>query len=179
MEDDESKMPGWKSMNMFQRNPHFLKKIEHNIMHLQELLKPEDELLDVGCCQGHLYHYLKHPKYTGIDLFPENIAEARNLHPAGKFEVMDLFDLKGSWDVVFCSRVLIHVPNFHKAVAILRAAARKHCIITLPISSDTCELEKDGPYFRTFSKQTVMGSGALEIKTSRPYSTVIYGPLLP
>lgn len=172
-------MPGWNTMAMHQRNPHFLKKIHKNLDDLKEFLKPEDELLDVGCCEGHLFHHLKHEKYTGIDLFPENIAEARRNHPTGRFEVCNLFDLKGQWDVVFCSRVLIHVPDFELAVKTLRSCTRKHCLVTLAMGIDRCERDVEGCYFRTFSKETVYKTGPLEIRPHPQYATVIYGPLLP
>ena len=174
----QNEMPGWRSTAMCQRNPHFLKKIYKNIEDLKDFLGPDDELLDVGCGQGHLSHHLKHPKYSGIDLFPENIAEARSRHD-GKFEVGNLFDLKGQWDVIFCSRVLIHVPNFELAVKTLRSCARKYCLVTLPLGIDSCELEKDGPYFRTFSRATIDATGPIEVREHTQYSTVIYGPLLP
>lgn len=51
-----------------------------NLGHLREVLKAEDELLDVGCYHGHLYDYLGHEKYTGIDLFQDHIDKARELH---------------------------------------------------------------------------------------------------
>jgi SAM-dependent methyltransferase len=176
---NEAQMPGWKSTAMFQSNPHFLKKIYKNIDDLKEFLKPDDELLDVGCGHGHLCPRLGHEKYTGIDLFPENISEAKRLHPAGKFEVGDLFELKGQWDVVFCSRVLIHIPNFEQAVKTLRACAKKYCLVTLPIGGDVCDLGRDGAYFRTFSEATIGATNPIEIRAHDLYSTIIYGPLLP
>ena len=174
-----NEMPGWRTHAMCQSNPHFLKKIYKNIDDLKEFLGPDDELLDVGCGQGHLSHHLKHPKYTGIDLFPENISEARRLHEGVKFEVGDLFDLKGQWDVIFCSRVLIHVPDFEVAIKTLRSCVRKYCLVTLAMGVDLCEKGKDGEYFRTFSEATVRATGPIAIRPHAPYATVIYGPLLP
>ncbi|HXL73017.1 MAG TPA: class I SAM-dependent methyltransferase, partial [bacterium] len=49
------------------------------------------KILDVGCGLGAFWGYLQEKeipvRYTGIDLFPEVIQEARRFHPNVKFEV--------------------------------------------------------------------------------------------
>jgi 2-polyprenyl-3-methyl-5-hydroxy-6-metoxy-1,4-benzoquinol methylase len=175
-------MQGWKTPMMGQQNPHQLKKIRPNIEDLKSVLLPEDELVDVGCYQGHLYRELKHQKYTGIDLFEDNLNVARFEHPGASFLAGDLFSLEGLWDVVFCCRVLVHIPDFDKAVERLRSCARKHCAIVIPMGEDKTEKERikgQTVYFRTFSEETVKSAGACEIRHHQPYSTVIYGPRLP
>jgi SAM-dependent methyltransferase len=51
----------------------------------------DSKILDIGCGLGALWGYLRekkvHVQYTGIDLFPEVIQEARKLYPKAKFEV--------------------------------------------------------------------------------------------
>lgn len=70
-------------------------------------------LLDVGCGFGDLYGYLLQQgietHYTGLDLSPELLAEARRLHPQARFIEGDLFDLDpapGSYDIVVLSGAL-------------------------------------------------------------------------
>jgi len=81
---------------------------------LLQALAPGDldastRLLDVGCGLGDLYGYLaetgREVDYTGIDVLPAMIEEARERHPGARFEVRDLLemDTDRSWDVVICS----------------------------------------------------------------------------
>ena len=52
------------------------------------------EILDVGCGLGGFWSYLKSRKiradYTGVDLFPRVIREARQIHPEVRFEVRSI-----------------------------------------------------------------------------------------
>ena len=174
-------MPGWKTFCMRQRHPHVLKKIHPNIKDVAGLLSSEDELLDVGCYHGYMYRELGHEKYTGMDLFQENVDEAKRLNPGVKFMQGDLFDLSGKWEVVLCSRVLMHVPKFEEAIEILRACCRKHLVVFIPIGKDELAVETvegEQVYFRTFPIARVLATGGKVIEHA-PYSTVIYGPNLP
>lgn len=51
-------------------------------------------ILDVGCGLGAFFAYLKEKKlkvdYTGVDLFPGVIREAKQLYPEGKFQVRNI-----------------------------------------------------------------------------------------
>jgi len=174
-------MPGWKTEGMRQARPHDLTKIAVNIAELQKRLRPEDTLLDVGCCEGHLFDYLRHKHYTGIDLFHKHIAEARLARPEARFRVMDLFDLEGQWDVVWCSRVLLHIPRFEEAVAKLKSCARRYCILVIPMTVESkCVVqreESDGVvYHRTFSTEQVMATNPSQILKypNAQYRTVVY-----
>lgn len=175
----EEEMPGWKTPAMEQRQDRegFIskKKIAKNLEHLREVLRPEDSLLDVGCYKGHLRPFLGHENYFGIDIFPEHIEEARRLHPDGKFECSDFRELKGKWDVVWCCRVLIHMPDFATNVEILKRLARRKLILVIPVGhKDTIDHEPT-VYFRTFARESVETTGPTEIlmDTGR-YATVIY-----
>jgi SAM-dependent methyltransferase len=53
------------------------------------------KLLDVGCGLGGFWSYLRESKlkadYTGVDLFPNVVAEARRLHPEARFEARNIY----------------------------------------------------------------------------------------
>jgi 2-polyprenyl-3-methyl-5-hydroxy-6-metoxy-1,4-benzoquinol methylase len=161
---------------MRQRNPHLLhEKLSANLKDIKPLLVKRDELIDVGCGEGHLYKALGHAKYTGIDRDLVSIKLARNAWPSVDFRNMDLYDLKGSWDVVVCSRVLVHLPDFEGAMKVLRRCARKYCVIIVATGPDRVEFEsRNNVYFRTFSEGTLRSVGDCVIKDHQSYSTVIY-----
>jgi SAM-dependent methyltransferase len=72
-------------------------------------------LLDIGCGLGDLYGLLKADGtlnrnkigYTGYDISPKLIAEARKKYPDGKFEVKDILEERHApkFDYIFCSGV--------------------------------------------------------------------------
>jgi trans-aconitate methyltransferase len=96
-------------------------------------------VLDVGCNLGYTYDWLKYAgidiEYTGIDINPDMIAEAEKRHtqPGPVFDVADLFTMGQGYaaDVVFCSRVLIHLPDFQEAVRKLHALAHRSLVLVL------------------------------------------------
>jgi 2-polyprenyl-3-methyl-5-hydroxy-6-metoxy-1,4-benzoquinol methylase len=159
---------------MLQSAPHAIKKIEKNIGDIKALLKDGDTIMDAGCGQGVLYTHLGKPEgYSGIDINAGEIREARIAWPDGPYKVMDLYDLKGSWDVVICSRVLIHLPDFEGAMKVLLGCAKRHCVIVVPTDGDKVS-DEGTRYFRSFSVETLSSVGKCEIKHHSPYSTVIY-----
>lgn len=85
-------------------------------------------ILDVGCGIGDFYRYLQEhgisASYTGIDILPEMIKEAKRRNPEGEFISGDLFSQKiyspGSFDLVFSSGIFnLKVGDNH---ALLRDA---------------------------------------------------------
>ncbi len=68
-------------------------------------------ILDVGCGIGDLLGYLKDrgiaAEYTGVDILPEMVEEARRRHPSGTFISGDLLEEirldEGSFDIVYSS----------------------------------------------------------------------------
>jgi SAM-dependent methyltransferase len=173
----------WRLSPMGQSNPHETRKTEKAIHDLLAILKPEDTLLDAGCYHGHLYGYLtgylpegKRPQYLGIDLRQENVDRAIYLH-GDRFRVQDILSLEGSWDVIFCCRVLMHVPPWEEAVRRLLACARKHLVLVLPFGGYSCEVEMHGGepvYFQKFSPSQFDQFGPSRIIKREPYSTVIF-----
>lgn len=75
-----------------------------------EAYGPGVRLLDVGCGLGDLWTWLKKTgrpvDYLGIDLNPKMIEEARRRHPDARFEVADLMEMDGAFELVVCSGAL-------------------------------------------------------------------------
>jgi SAM-dependent methyltransferase len=159
---------------MRQGNPHRFLKLSPNLADLREILRPEDSLLDAGCCEGHLYDELKHENYTGIDIVPEHISKAKSRNPSVRYEVGDILNLNETWDVVWCSRVLMHLPNYEKSVESLRKIARRKLIVLVPMWGRFTDIDKEngGILFRSFAKDEL---GGTEKVISHPsFSTVMY-----
>jgi SAM-dependent methyltransferase len=79
-------------------------------------LKPDCQVLDVGCGNGRLMKLLENVNvaYTGIDNSQELISLAKNNFPKANFMVGDILHLPmadDSFDVVFCLSVLHHLPG--------------------------------------------------------------------
>lgn len=177
----EEEMLGWRTPLMGQSQDESAfnskNKIEDSIEELKKRLLPTDSLLDVGCFTGHLYRHLGHKNYMGVDIFPENIEKARRLSPEGEFICADLHDLEGQWDVVWCCRVLIHIPDFEKAARKLLTLAKRLLILVVAVEADKLEIEehREGKvYFRKFSAETLLSVGKCEIILGKRYATVIY-----
>ena len=159
------------------------KTFRNYISQVEEMLKNNNSLtvLDVGCLGGYLYDFMKKYipfnktkiHYVGIDIRPDAIKGAKRLHrncKNAKFMVGDIFKLskvmsKAVFDVVMCSRVLIHLPHFDEGMRNLIYATRlKTFIIAKITGKTTCALKikinvKTGelmPYFyRTFSYKDI------------------------
>ncbi|MEI6053777.1 MAG: methyltransferase domain-containing protein [Candidatus Saccharibacteria bacterium] len=81
----------------------------------RELL-PNGKILDLGCGTGRdaSLFLAENYDYTGIDLSDGMIDEAKKLFPAGKFEAMDLCDLKfndQSFDGIWSFAAYLHIPK--------------------------------------------------------------------
>lgn len=70
-------------------------------------------ILDVGCGLGNLLEYLNHRNipvvYTGVDILPDMIAQAKQKGMQGDFYCLDVFKdnpfLEGQFDVVYASGI--------------------------------------------------------------------------
>lgn len=160
---------------MRQAKPNELQKIDKNLKDIREFLKDGDTILDAGCGQGVFYKALgKRPGYTGIDRDAGEIEKAKEAWPEVDFRVGDLYDIKGEWDVVICSRVLIHLPDFEGAMKVLLGCAKRACIILVGTGGDVAD-DEGAVWFRKFSTETLESVGKCEIRKRDPYATVIYG----
>ncbi len=90
-------------------------------------------ILDVGCGVGHFAAWLKENgyegDYTGIDLLPEMVAQARELNPEMRFELSDILREPGRFraDYVMSSGIF-HLGDahlMHKVIAAMYAACGK------------------------------------------------------
>lgn len=144
---------------------------------IQRLIRPDDSLLDIGCYHGWLYDWLGHEKYQGIELFAEHVAEAKKRHPEIDYQQGDLFDLKGRWDVIVASRVLMHIPDYERCVEILRGCARRLVVVVIPIGQDELKIEDhkgSRVYLRVYPKERILATKPMSIIKHEPYCTVVY-----
>jgi SAM-dependent methyltransferase len=143
-------------------------------------------ILDVGCNAGYMYDYLLSAYkqdfgYVGVDINARMIDEAIALHnDRCEFVVADLFNLPESYlfDVVFCARVLIHLPDFEKAVRALYDATRKALVLTLKIApTDKCDryaVDDSMYYLRAVSTATLDRIGIdYTVHDTGKYKTVV------
>jgi len=72
------------------------------------------KILDVGCGQGVLYHYLRKElgtlNYLGIDISSNAVAKAKNSFPEGGFDTLDFeyVNLEGKFDVIIFNETLYY-----------------------------------------------------------------------
>ena len=176
----DMRMSDWRGTYMCQDHPGKLQKIKACLNVVKEILRPEYSLLDVGCGRGHVYHELGHKNYTGIDLSDAEVAAAREAFPDGNFKVGDLYDIDGKWDVVLCSRVLLHVAPLKGAMEKLLNASGKFLILVAHVGPHDVveEIIKDDRrfYFRTISEDTLKSFGDCEFHNSdrTRYTTIVY-----
>lgn len=97
------------------------------------------DCLDAGCAQLYLLQEIvrRHgvPGY-GCDISDQVIASNRKLAPGCEFLTLDLS--RETWpqgqqfDLVVCSEVLEHIPDWQAALRNLARMSRKHLLITVP-----------------------------------------------
>ena len=174
----DRQMRDWRDTQMTQANPNKLGKILRSLDWIKGLISPEDSVLDVGCGRGFVYEYLGHKNYKGIDLSADEIEIAVNSWPGVDFSVGDLFSIEGTWDVVLCSRVLLHVAPLEDAIRKLMDASRKRLILIAAISTeDTVEehwQDSRRAYFRRISRNTLDSFGKNLVHDIGAYSVVVY-----
>jgi trans-aconitate methyltransferase len=112
----------------------------HRHMHriLRRILKDLDyeKVLDVGCGEGHNLPLLAQGRslsaYTGIDISTHALEKAKGAVPFGSFHHLDIQQahLDGSWDLVYCSLILEHLPDDVAALDNMRAMTGKYLVAT-------------------------------------------------
>lgn len=94
-----------------------------------------DSALEVGCGAGHNFPLLRHEgshvRLTGLDVSEEALRRARE-RVEGEFRLGDIQSdrLEGTWDLVFSSLVLEHLPDDTAALAHMRAMAGRWLVLT-------------------------------------------------
>ncbi len=92
-------------------------------------------VLDVGCGAGHNLPLLsdgRRVEIGGLDISPEALGRARGFWPGGQFTEADIQAdrLDGTWDLVFSSLVLEHLPDDEAALRNMRAMAGRYLLVT-------------------------------------------------
>lgn len=189
-------------------DPDKIEGIQPNLFHLSKMLRklpPPVKIIDVGCYGGYLYDYLRTNvfkniadfSYTGVDIQGPAIEAAKEMHKGfdnAQFLVGDIFDLKQkfgkcSFNVAVCSRVLIHLPHFEKAIdnlyhtasdftfVVLKTDNGPSCIKVKETDTDT---GKEVFYFiRSFSDKMVknvakeLGAYGIVIEDKCYYASVV------
>ena len=93
------------------------------------LLKPGDQVLDVGCGAGVKSKYLhdRGLNVTGIDFSEKFIDIARRDVPSAKFEVLDMknvAELEQEFDGIFAQASLLHIPKNEAGTVIKNLASK-------------------------------------------------------
>jgi len=102
-----------------------------------ELRDDHDSVLDTACNMGHFIGALRNRGYTaaysGVDITPHFIEQARRLLPDERFEIGDIRALTQpdrSVDLVMCVGVLMHLPEIHQALGHVFRIARKYVMVS-------------------------------------------------
>ncbi len=100
------------------------------------------DCLDAGCAQPFLLEEIVQRyqvKGFGCDIADQVIQANQEVLPSCEFRVLDLtretWPLGRQFDLVLCSEVLEHLPDWKAAVANLVHMTRKHLLITVPSGS--------------------------------------------
>jgi len=158
----------WQSFELTQREnvlewiaePKKIQKIQPSLEDLALLAKAQKSpvsIADVGCYGGYLYDYLSRYVFTdpaeftykGLDIDKDVVSAATEVHANNanaSFDVGDVYELKSqfaenSFDIILCSRVLIHLPYFEKALDSLYCTA-KHAVSCVLEVSDRPMVQK-------------------------------------
>ncbi len=107
---------------------------------LGELIRPLPilKVLEVGCGEGYLTRYIKDFKKAaiqGLDLYPEVISLAKNLHRDINFGVASVYQLPypdNSFDLVTACEVLEHLEHPLAGLDECLRVSRSYCLFSVP-----------------------------------------------
>jgi 2-polyprenyl-3-methyl-5-hydroxy-6-metoxy-1,4-benzoquinol methylase len=140
-------------------------------------LGPSGSVLDIGCGEGLLAHWLAGacPRYVGIDLSAEAIAIARakNL-PFAEFAVADAADFRPAsrFDVIVFNEYLYYFDRPLELAARLAAALTPEGILIVslskgPASTQIWRMLRNG--FRELEQVEIRNKGLWRIAVLQPY----------
>jgi len=127
--------PGWEWLHKHSPAPRHRRRL------IMKLLKGLEfgQCLDVGCAQPYLLEDLRQARpdleLAGCDISETVIEANRRQFPGAEFFVMDLCtggDIGKQFDLVTCSEVLEHLPDWRGAVTRLTRVARRWLLLTVP-----------------------------------------------
>ena len=92
------KIPPYDSMY---NSPQYISEDELTYSYILKNMKA-GSILDIGCGTGCALEYLPSKKYTGIDLSPIMINDAKKKYPTCDFLVKDALEVTGMYDNIIC-----------------------------------------------------------------------------
>ena len=92
-------------------------------------------------------------KVTGIDLYPHRLICAANNFANFDYQIGNVFALEETFDYVFCSHVIEHVPDLSPFLRRLAKLARKNVIVYAPYD----ERERIAGHVNTITEETFQG----------------------
>lgn len=105
-------------------------KLAYILKHVN--LPERPQLLDVGCGNGYFTYYLDQISPTiGLDYAPAML----RLHPGQRLAQASAFELpfaSQTFDLVFCSNLLHHLPEPVEAVREMQRVSRRYVVISEP-----------------------------------------------
>lgn len=134
-------MPGDMDAHYGSRNPLVRYIFDRRLREIEQLLPSGHglKLLDAGCGQGHFLQRVRERGWQlfGVEMVESNVAAARNRLPEATIEVGDLTKLPfadGTFDVVVCTEVIEHVPQYQAALSELKRVLKPggSLILTFP-----------------------------------------------
>ncbi len=145
----------------------------------QELLTclkhyPIKTILDVGCFRGDYLQVLLDQNqpfiYEGVDIAPSYIQTARDRYATiestpdrqFRFDTGNIFNLKypdNHWDLVFCTGVLLHLPELDRPLSELFRVTGKYLLLGIDIHPETDiaykKTVKNGFLYQTWSEKFI------------------------
>jgi SAM-dependent methyltransferase len=111
-------------------------------------LSGAERVLDAGCGEGIVYRAMRRRGYRGrwcgFDFSPEAVQFARQASPEAEWHTASVCDIPfadQSFDLVFSSQVLEHMPHPQTALDEFARVSRKWILLSVPLE----------PWFRTFT----------------------------
>ena len=138
---------------------------------LSRVLKPGHSILDIGCATGGFVNVFRQYEptisYTGVDISPDMIRQARILHPGIRFEAADGNHLPfddNSFDIVFSAGALHMAPNWREILEEGWRIASRYFIFDIRLKMDPPTIDD---IHQSFEK--IAFSGQWDGKTIVPY----------
>jgi len=119
----------WES---YDNDPIYRKHVNYIIEGFKK--KSRGSLLDVGCGDGLISHFLAEIgfKVKGIDVEPEAIKLAQRKSSLSSFEVLDIFEVDERFDYLLASEVIEHLPNPDDFLKKVKELFTREALVTTP-----------------------------------------------
>ena len=147
---------------------------------LSKYIRPGSSILDIGCATGGFIHVFQEYEptisYTGVDISPEMITQARKLHPGVRFEATDgdrLPFADDSFSIVFISGALHMAPNWRDILSEAWRVTKDFFIFDVRLKEKPPVIEDS-----TISYEKIAFNGAWDGKTIVPYIVVDVGSFI-